>query len=287
MLAKEVRRASRRIIRKLDAWEQEHPNYMASDPLLDRLTKIFENRVGAPFSAERLESIRKEAVERYKNQIPPGYEDAGKPEGDDSLGDLIIWLQMIDHANACKCPVIFLTDEKKPDWWLLDKHNRILAPRPELREEMRREAGVDFYQYRTEQFLDFAEIQLSARGQQKAAEEVRDVTQQVDIEDAVQRVLKGQSVSEVVDELLANAANGMTRMGALAEKALLNEGASGVLDQGALKAIAAGVDVSKASEIGQLVSSGLLSEGALKAIAAGVDVSKASEIGRQIGRAHV
>lgn len=56
-----------------------------------------------------------EAKRRFKDKKPPGYADGGRP------GDYIIWEQTLVFAKNHKCPIVFITEEKKEDWWVLGK----------------------------------------------------------------------------------------------------------------------------------------------------------------------
>jgi hypothetical protein len=60
------------------------------DEVRDKLTTLFEGRVGPAFSDERLAEICAEGLARYAQAVPPGYRDADKPE-DRRYGDLVIW----------------------------------------------------------------------------------------------------------------------------------------------------------------------------------------------------
>jgi hypothetical protein len=48
-----------------------------------------------------LKVIYKEAEQRFKESIPPGYKDNKKPEPD-KYGDIVLWFQLIDYAKSEK-----------------------------------------------------------------------------------------------------------------------------------------------------------------------------------------
>lgn len=67
------------------------------------------------FSDEELIKIYKEGETRYKNKIPPGYED--KKPTNDKYGDLIIWKEIMKYSSEKQKNIIFVTNDKKNDWF--------------------------------------------------------------------------------------------------------------------------------------------------------------------------
>lgn len=140
---------------RMKAARDAHPS-AEIDGVLEKLTKLLENRVGDKWSPEKLVALKKEGDDRYSKKVPPGYKDQKKDAGEyDKFGDLIIWKDMIARAKAEKRPVIFISDDAKEDWWWIHRGRKI-GPRPELIEEFRAEAGQDFHIYEFSQFLRFA-----------------------------------------------------------------------------------------------------------------------------------
>lgn len=137
----------------LELQRAEHPDYHRDDPLLATLEEIVGDKVGGPYDADALKKIHAAAEARFKQKIPPGFADVAAKR--DPFGDYVIWRQLIDYAVIGKRPIVFVTDDAKEDWWEGQKSRRI-GPRVELREEMYREAGVDFYMYDSESFLTHA-----------------------------------------------------------------------------------------------------------------------------------
>lgn len=126
------------------------------DAVLEKLTKLLENRIGDKWPADKLTALKKDGDDRYSKKIPPGYKDQKKDAGEyDKFGDLIIWKDMIGKAKADNRPVIFISDDAKEDWWWIHR-GRKMGPRPELIEEFRTDSGQDFHIYEFSQFLRFA-----------------------------------------------------------------------------------------------------------------------------------
>jgi hypothetical protein len=130
-----------------------------SDDVLDSITDLLDGKVGTPYSDERMRELEEEADKRFKELIPPGYEDAKKKDGR-RYGDYVLWRQLIDEAVKRKVPVLFVTNDQKDDWYRrVDRFT--VGPRHELVTEMQREAGVDFHLQTFALFVDTAPTYLS------------------------------------------------------------------------------------------------------------------------------
>jgi hypothetical protein len=139
----------------------------------DNLDEILSQNIGEKYEKDLLEKIYKQAQQRFDEKIPPGYMDKGK-ENPEKYGDFIIWNQLIDYASSQKKPLIFVTDDAKEDWWRMHEGKKI-SPRPELVEEMQSRAGVFFYMYSSDNFMNYADKFLNLPYQQEIIEEVRDI----------------------------------------------------------------------------------------------------------------
>lgn len=144
---------------------QAQPKIGLDDDIRAEIDTIFEDRVGPPMDQAALDAIYTQGAARYSAKIPPGYEDDSKSDlfwhaglvYQRKYGDLLLWKQMIEHAklNVIK-KLIFVTLEKKEDWWQT-RDKEIIGPQPNLISEMRREAGVeDFWIFRLPEFIGLA-----------------------------------------------------------------------------------------------------------------------------------
>jgi len=154
---------------------QEHPDLIDEDPIRDAITALLEGKIGSPYPSERIGEIYKAGKTRYESKIPPGYQDAAKGNTR-QYSDLVLWFQIIDQAKAAKGPIILVIDDRKDDWWLRFK-GQTIGPRPELINEIVSEAGVSFYMYSADPFMEHAREYLERQISQQAIEEVRDVRQ--------------------------------------------------------------------------------------------------------------
>lgn len=133
--------------------KESHPSLFEKDDLRDNLTDLLKGKIGKPFTPDEIKKIKNECKWRYANEIPPGFKDSDKKQN--ACGDLILWFQLLDIAKEKQSPLIFITDDKKEDWWW-KSFGKTIGPRPELIEEMYNEAEVEFYMYGTDRFMEFA-----------------------------------------------------------------------------------------------------------------------------------
>lgn len=159
--------------KQLKELEMMHPNLIDNDPILETITDLFEGKVGSSYSAEQLGKIYKDGRNRYENKLPPGYRDANK-NGAEQYGDLVLWFQIIDYAKDTKRSIILVTDDRKDDWWLKIK-GQIKGPNPELVHEIISEAGVSFYMYSADPFMERTREYLNRQIKQQAIEEIREI----------------------------------------------------------------------------------------------------------------
>ncbi|MGN6128528.1 MAG: PIN-like domain-containing protein [Humibacter sp.] len=143
------------------------------DKTLDEITSLYEGRVGAPYSVEELESIYAEGRDRYDRKVPPGYKDIDKPEPL-RYGDLVLWKQILDKAEASTLPALFVTDDVKEDWWREFQGQKI-GPRVELVDDYVAKSGQRIHFYTPQQFIEYAKA-LGAQVSEASLQEVVSVS---------------------------------------------------------------------------------------------------------------
>ena len=176
-LNSQIESAFESISRDLDQLEKRHPDYLAEDPIFDRLTDLLDGRIGEDLEQSLLEQLYKEGKNRYEQKIPPGYMDFSekKSQGNRSLyGDLIVWKQVINKAKEDNQSVIFVTDDLKEDWWHKFK-GKTIGARPELIREFRDETQQQINIYQADRFLEYANKNLEQNTIQDVIDEVREV----------------------------------------------------------------------------------------------------------------
>ncbi len=173
-----VRESTEKVTKLLQEAKNSHPDLLAGDDILQQVTTLFDGLVGEPYSEDDLAKKHKLAENRFVRKQPPGYEDAKSKSDPDKYGDAVVWFQLLNFAQAqqTKNPIVFITDDKKEDWWHVHR-GQTIGPRPELVHEMLVSAGVTFYMYTPERFMTYAETYLNLPKQADAIEEVREVSQ--------------------------------------------------------------------------------------------------------------
>lgn len=139
-------------IRKIK--EDRAPVKLNDDPILRRLADLLSDNIIPECDKEELAKRRRLADERIKAGTPPGFADKGKP-GDKSLGDTLIWFEVLEISKKNNAPVIFVTDDIKDDWWLRVE-GQIIGPLPALRQEFHKSTGHSFHMYQAENFIKYA-----------------------------------------------------------------------------------------------------------------------------------
>jgi len=189
-----VKEANNQLAEALDRACERLPSISLNDPIAEKIAKLFEKRVGAPpENQEEIDSLVKDGLERYERKTPPGYKDLREKKEivyyDRNIkyhamfGDLILWRQVMNYVRDAQLEhVIFVTGDRKEDWWnTID--GKTLGPSPDLVQEFTRVTGVkNFWMYTADQFLEHAETRLSATEvTEETIQQVKETSNQNDI----------------------------------------------------------------------------------------------------------
>lgn len=130
---------------KLDEYMAEHEavaevnRKILDEDLIVQLINYIEganNLLPTP-SLDEIYQLCSDGEKRYKNKIPPGYEDEDNKSGVEAYGDFIIWKETLEFCKRNEKNLVFVTDDVKEDWYNL-KEQRF---RKELVEEFEDETG--------------------------------------------------------------------------------------------------------------------------------------------------
>ncbi|WP_047864371.1 PIN domain-containing protein [Rubrobacter aplysinae] len=145
---------------------------ISNSPQEDRIWREVEDlardRLGEPYSEEKLSKIEEEGQRRTEKQVPPGYKDEGH-------GDLVIWRQMVDKALETSKPIAFITKDVKDDWWWR-AYGQTIGVRKELIQEIKEDAGVIFHIYTTDRFIEYAKQYLQAEVSEETISEAEQLS---------------------------------------------------------------------------------------------------------------
>ena len=169
------------------------------DEIQNQLSELFQNKVGNPLSQSELNEIYKEGKIRYEAEIPPGFRDGNKDKGENlyrKFGDLIIWNELILKAKFENKSVIFVTDDKKDDWWL-EYSEKTIGPLPSLIHEFKLKTNNSFYMYTADRFMKAATEFSVERVKEDVIVELTEFRQQQEIfQDDLQKEFEATSVNQ-------------------------------------------------------------------------------------------
>jgi len=151
----EVRAAVVRVVE--DAWRGIEAD-TGSDPVIARLESALAGRVGPALSERDHADEVAEAMRRVAERRPPGYMDAHK-DGTAAAGDHLVWAQVVAEAARRGHDVLFVTGDRKEDWWR-EERGIHRGPRPELAEELRARGGGRLFMVSPADFLAVAAYAL-------------------------------------------------------------------------------------------------------------------------------
>lgn len=152
----------------------EHWNW--NDPVSTLYRECFVNSAIHDAESDR-GVILQDLERRIALKIPPGYEDKGKE--DRGLGDVVIWHTIIDAGKHRQCNMVFVSHDRKKDWWH-KVNGHALYPRFELLEEYWRASDGKIFQV-----ASLADLVETFGGSEAAIEEVREIESQSFIDYAV------------------------------------------------------------------------------------------------------
>lgn len=133
-LAVEIINKNKDIVRKLSAVNERLKDEVGGDRVSSIYRKVLTDCVcELTLNDEQRQEIVAEVARRAQLEIAPGFKDHGKEDG--GVGDFIIWKTILREAATRRAHCIFVTEEKKPDWFV--KRKGAFQPRPELLDEFR------------------------------------------------------------------------------------------------------------------------------------------------------
>jgi len=169
-----------KLIKQLEDQKAALLGRLNNDEILEFVATLFDGKTGDGFSDSDLKTIATDGDLRYQNEVPPGYKDGKKDTSGDAYrryGDLIIWRQLIAKAEASSSPIIFITDDRKEDWWL-EQSGRTIGPRTELREEFIRESSKDFWMYTVDKFMEEVATAKNTKVSEEAIAEIIQISEE-------------------------------------------------------------------------------------------------------------
>ncbi|TWC20675.1 MULTISPECIES: PIN domain-containing protein [unclassified Pseudomonas] len=166
----ELNKAEANYYKAIDALASTIRGWEWNDPVSAIYSELFTVEVLIEHKKNNSELIA-ELDRRFKLKIPPGYKDSGKDDG--GVGDLSIWLSVLELGSSEKRDIIFVTEDIKPDWWNQSNGSEFL-PRFELIDEYRRfSEGNTLHIIRLSKLLELFEVEKEFVEEAKEAEKNR------------------------------------------------------------------------------------------------------------------
>ncbi|HHQ2454919.1 PIN-like domain-containing protein [Bacillus cereus group sp. MYBK245-2] len=183
-LVKELEEANKKVQEQLDIELKALPDVKE---IQENILDLLDGIVGQPYAQRKIHEIEIDGEIRYTHEVPPGWADKNDPDKQGfrnygamryqkKYGDLIMWHQMIDKAKNSSKPIIFITEEKKDDWWEKDK-KAFKKPQPQLVQEFLEKTSQKFNMFRIEKFVENAKLYLNAA---VSEEQIEKLTTQVE-----------------------------------------------------------------------------------------------------------
>lgn len=175
---KEAEKSLNNITEKIkDIKSKKHPKWKDNDEILKEIEEIFSN-FWKQYTTEELKKIYQDWDNRYKNLIPPWFKDCKSnwwdKEWDNRFWDLIIWKQILAYSKDNNKSIIFITNDLKEDWWMLE-YNKNIKPRIELKREFLNNSKNDFDMCDLNMFLDKTNKYLNSKINKKQIEEIKKI----------------------------------------------------------------------------------------------------------------
>jgi len=175
-----------KFIDNIQKCKEYYSDLLDDDKIGKQIDEIFSGKIGEDFSKDDESKVIKEGDYRNKYEIPPGYMDKNKSRPGKKYGDIKVWCQILNHAEATKKPVILITDDKKEDWWRLynsdvgDLSNEIISPHYLLIEEFKRKTGNDCCIYTSVQFYKMSQKFLDTKIIEKQPREINKLIEEIE-----------------------------------------------------------------------------------------------------------
>lgn len=166
-----------KVIKKIEKSKDIHSTFINEDNIHTKITNLFTNRISEEITEDVLKKIYAEGKNRYEKLIPPGFADAknksNSPENN-LYGDLIIWKHLIEIAKKEDKDVIFITDDRKNDWW--DNYNgQTKGALPQLFKEFRKMSNHNILIYTVEDFMKYAPEHSGIKAPKKVVSEIENL----------------------------------------------------------------------------------------------------------------
>lgn len=159
-IIKPIKSVTINITKKIKDTKSNHSSFLNVSEIHEKISQLFDGKVSDRFSEDDLKKIYAEGKNRYEKKIPPGFADYDnkKNQGENSLyGDLIIWKYLVEISKRENSDIIFVTDDRKKDWWDIH-HGQTKGALPELYREFKELTSHNILIYSVEDYMKYAPV---------------------------------------------------------------------------------------------------------------------------------
>jgi hypothetical protein len=173
------------------------------DEILEELMDIFEGKTGDALDGN-MEQLKEEARERYEEEKPPGYEDYDDENGlsRGECEDFLIWKQLIEFAEREGEDVVFITGEKKEDWWEVYGDHNLVRPSHELLREFYRKTSQSFWMLTTERMVQEAGDRLELDVKDNSVRQTERVAKENEVYRREEELGKVEKIKDISNRML-------------------------------------------------------------------------------------
>lgn len=132
-LEQKVDEAQREYSKKMGELLDQVKQWRWNDPISQVYNELFDREVIYELEVDQ-DQVLKELELRNKYSIPPGFND--KKKEDHGIGDLLVWLTILDIAEKQQKHIVFISGDEKNDWFHKSE-KQALYPRFELLAEFK------------------------------------------------------------------------------------------------------------------------------------------------------
>ncbi|WP_299582901.1 PIN domain-containing protein [uncultured Sunxiuqinia sp.] len=158
-LEEEVTEVQKKYSKKIGEILDKIKEWRWNDPISQVYNQLFSPDTIFELEIDK-EAIAKELERRNKYSIPPGFQDKNKP--DEGIGDLLIWLSILEISIEKNKHIVFVSGDEKNDWFHRSE-NQSLYPRFELLTEFKTKTdNKSFHIIKLSQLLTSFEADESA-----------------------------------------------------------------------------------------------------------------------------
>ena len=172
-----LKRTTDKLVKNINDKKDKHSSVLDVKEIHGKITTLFTDRVSDAFTEDILKSIYKEGEIRYKNAIPPGFADQ-KPKKNSTenskYGDLVIWKHLLEISKRNEKPIVFVTDDRKKDWWDIYR-GQTRGALPELHREFKTTTQQNILIYSVEDFMKYAPEHSGIKLSRKAITEIEEL----------------------------------------------------------------------------------------------------------------